>query len=97
MAQEQKRRFRANWLEVQTSLEPVQLLGFLVLLQPCVHVEGQALGDVSRRGQEAGPAAGMLQFTDLIVARHGQVRGPHSGHQEGPIVWLQGRGGVQFM
>lgn len=27
-------RSAANWRQIQTSLEPVQLLGFLVLLQP---------------------------------------------------------------
>lgn len=73
---------------VRISLEPVQLLGFLVLLQPCVHVEGQALGDVSWGGQEAGPVAGRLQFADLVVAGHGGQVWPHRGHQQGSVVWL---------
>lgn len=52
------------------------------------------MADVSC-GQQAGPGPGGLQFADLVVAGHGgQVWRSHCGHEQGPVVGLQGRGRV---
>lgn len=63
----------------------------------CIHVECQRLADVSG-GQQAGPGGAGFQFAHFIVAwQCGEVGWPHRGHEQGPVVGLQGRGRVEFM
>lgn len=63
----------------------------------CIHVECQRLADICRLKQ-ARPGRSGLQLAHLIVAWQGrEMRWPHRGHEQGPVVGLQSRRWVQFV